>query len=529
MWEVKVKKTLVLTSIMVTCLFLSLFLAYSVATNEPVYIIGVRPVPSVTLPKWLMPLEDVIALLPKTTNIILSNSSEIPVTLNWISVADPEFPEFDYKPYSSGRYLATATFELPEGVLPNASVPLRVTTTVIQPTALLPGLYPWVTPLTIDFPWLNQPGTYVTATMTLDGFTRVYHYYIPSSYDGSKPLPLVFSLHGGGSCGIAALITVQRIAEKEGFIAVAPDAINWRWDRAIDVRFISAIIHEMSKHYNIDARRIYAVGISMGGMMATYLAYDLPDKIAAIGIVSGSRQMAEYADAGVPLPRPMTVVITAGVPERIYGQPINEHLRARKAVNFLVQQLHCNPVPDIAYWPPNADDPYTNVTRYVYSGGIYGTEVVYYEIGNGAHGWPGGIQYAIPSSIGWITRHIDGVEEMWSILKKHALPEQVSIDIKPGSCTNSVNLKSEGVIPVAILTTCSFDATKVDHETVRFGREGWEAKPVHYALEDVDNDGDIDMILHFRTQDTGIQPGDTIAKLTGRSFYGTDTIRIVPP
>ena len=44
----------------------------------------------------------------------------------------------------------------------------------------------------------------------------------------------------------------------------------------------------------------------------------------------------------------------------------------------------------------------------------------------------------------------------------------VVIDIKPGSETNPVNVKSKGVIPVAILTTADFDATSVDHTTVVF-------------------------------------------------------------
>ena len=74
----------------------------------------------------------------------------------------------------------------------------------------------------------------------------------------------------------------------------------------------------------------------------------------------------------------------------------------------------------------------------------------------------------------------------------------ICIDIKPGSCPNSININSNGVIPVAILTTPCFDAAGVDPETVVFSG----ASPVHYALEDVDGDGDTDLILHFRTQDT---------------------------
>lgn len=110
----------------------------------------------------------------------------------------------------------------------------------------------------------------------------------------------------------------------------------------------------------------------------------------------------------------------------------------------------------------------------------------------------------------------------------------VQIDIKPGSDPNSINLKSNGVIPMAVLTDGSFDAASVNPTTVLFGQTGYEAEPVHYSFDDVDDDGDTDMILHFRTQDTGMEPDDTEAILTGLTtdgteITGTDSVRIVPP
>lgn len=93
----------------------------------------------------------------------------------------------------------------------------------------------------------------------------------------------------------------------------------------------------------------------------------------------------------------------------------------------------------------------------------------------------------------------------------------ISIDIR-----SSINPRSKGKIPVAILTTDTFDATTVDPSTVLFGATGTEAAPVHFALEDVDGDGDIDLILHFNTRDTGIACGDSSASLTGETFNGQE-------
>jgi hypothetical protein len=111
-----------------------------------------------------------------------------------------------------------------------------------------------------------------------------------------------------------------------------------------------------------------------------------------------------------------------------------------------------------------------------------------------------------------------------------AVVEDVEIDIKPGSFPNSINLGSRGVVPVAILSEDDFDASEVDPATVTFA----DASPVRWALEDVDNDGDVDMILHFKIQELALDASSTEATLIGTTqsgvnFAGTDSVRIVPP
>jgi len=106
------------------------------------------------------------------------------------------------------------------------------------------------------------------------------------------------------------------------------------------------------------------------------------------------------------------------------------------------------------------------------------------------------------------------------------------IDIKPGNNPNSINPKSDGKIPVAILSNSKFDATTVNINTALFGVTGNEATPYKSALEDVNEDGKTDIILHFITQDTGVKCGDKEAKITGETlsgttFEGTDSINTV--
>lgn len=111
----------------------------------------------------------------------------------------------------------------------------------------------------------------------------------------------------------------------------------------------------------------------------------------------------------------------------------------------------------------------------------------------------------------------------------------VELDIKPDSDPNSINCKNQnGVIPVAILTTDVFNVMTADPLTVRFGRTGTEAAETHGKghIEDIDSDGDLDMVFHFRLGDTGIQCSDTEAILTGKTYagkpiQGEDAIRTV--
>lgn len=97
----------------------------------------------------------------------------------------------------------------------------------------------------------------------------------------------------------------------------------------------------------------------------------------------------------------------------------------------------------------------------------------------------------------------------------------VNIDVHPGDNQPVVNLRSQGAVPVVILSTSTFDATKVNPLTVRFGRTGTEASPVHSSLQDVNGDGLLDMVLQFKTQSTGLQLGDSQAILMGRTSDGT--------
>ena len=107
-------------------------------------------------------------------------------------------------------------------------------------------------------------------------------------------------------------------------------------------------------------------------------------------------------------------------------------------------------------------------------------------------------------------------------------PPNVTIDVKPGSDENPINCTNEnGVIPVAILTTDEFDAADVDHTTVRFGPGGamethYDAHAMKRHVEDVDLDGDLDLVFHFRGYEAAIGCSDTSVTLWGTTLDGYD-------
>lgn len=115
---------------------------------------------------------------------------------------------------------------------------------------------------------------------------------------------------------------------------------------------------------------------------------------------------------------------------------------------------------------------------------------------------------------------------------------EVALDIKPGSDPNSINCDiPQKVIPVAILTSETFDALTVDDTTVTFeGAAEFHVKrrtgePIRHE-EDVDGDSDLDLVFHFRLGDTDLTCDSTEGTLTGRTFagvevQGTDSVRML--
>lgn len=267
------------------------------------------------------------------------------------------------------------------------------------------------------------------------GKLRTYELYIPSSYQPSRPLPLVLVFHGHNGTGqsIADVTRFNNLAEKQGFIVVYPDGIDHNWNlrgaalgKVDDVSFTSALINLIEKNINIDSRRIYAAGFSKGAIFAQDLACELPNKIAAFASVAGSLPVRLTSKCQPNTPISM-LMINGTNDLAVYYEGDSENKRGAlisipQAVNYWRTQAKCTspaqvqPLPD----PNPSDHIQVKNSRYLNCSG--GSEVLLTDIVDGGHFWPGGATQD-PNTIKFNTAiNYNATEAIWEFFQRHNLP-----------------------------------------------------------------------------------------------------------
>ncbi len=134
------------------------------------------------------------------------------------------------------------------------------------------------------------------STIVIDGVTRSFYTKVPQNYNNDLEYSLMFYLHAAGETAVDVMNKgFTEKAHKVNFIIVYPTGLSGNWklyndtDKGnSDVNFITTLIDTLSAEYNIDKKRVYSSGRSLGGFMSFQLAYEIPDKIAAISVISGS-------------------------------------------------------------------------------------------------------------------------------------------------------------------------------------------------------------------------------------------------
>ena len=165
-----------------------------------------------------------------------------------------------------------------------------------------------------------KPGN-TNATLEHAGAKRDYIIHVPATYTGKARVPLLIDMHGSGQSATAQMGTSHWNAKADaaGFIVIYPNALNARWNAGTccspsmelnidDLGFLRAVVEKTTTDGCIDRKRVYASGLSGGGLMAYRLACMAADMFAAVAPVSG-------ADVTIPCTpsAPVSVVAFRGL------------------------------------------------------------------------------------------------------------------------------------------------------------------------------------------------------------------------
>jgi polyhydroxybutyrate depolymerase len=136
-----------------------------------------------------------------------------------------------------------------------------------------------------------------TVTLQSGGMSRSYLLHIPPGYDGMKPLPLVFDVHGYTSFASEQMMRSKwdKMADKEGFVLIEPEGVNKSWNAGSccggnsqdDVKYFRDVVAKATADLCIDKKRVYVSGHSNGGAMTHRLACEAADIFAAAAPVCG--------------------------------------------------------------------------------------------------------------------------------------------------------------------------------------------------------------------------------------------------
>ncbi|MDO4899569.1 PHB depolymerase family esterase [Actinomyces sp.] len=288
--------------------------------------------------------------------------------------------------------------------------------------------------------------------VSFEGQTYPVRVHVPDGADPATSLPLVLDLHGSNSNGVsqAEISGLDAVADAAdtGFIVAQPTAAialdtdnplpdgNWAWnvpgvpttageypadDARDDVAYLAAVIDTLTEQACVDTDSVYATGYSGGGRMASALACERPDLIAAIAPVAGLRAGRAAADDSTRLDpstctpaQPVSVVTFHGTDDVVNPYDGNDDPRwgykVEAAASGWAQLNGCAAEPTTE----KVGD-HVSLTRYGSCEG--GAEVALYTVDAGGHTWPGtGVDL---SALGTITQEIKASQLMWEFFAAH--------------------------------------------------------------------------------------------------------------
>lgn len=305
--------------------------------------------------------------------------------------------------------------------------------TTVGGTNVPPPTVPAVVPATTPVSDAARPayatflaGDYNKTIATKDGLTRSYIVHIPTGYDPKNAYPLVVVLHGGFGSGanVEAQTGMSTLADANKFIAVYPDGTanakgTRTWNAGAccgqssvnnidDVGYIKQLVASLETTYHVNTKKVFATGMSNGGMLTNRLACEASDIFVAVAPVAGTPQVS------VCNPKhPVPILMVHGTDDD------NVPYNGGHGISIVTKNNTFISVPQtLADWsvrnkcagkemitsvPPLTNDGIT-IDKITYSQCLAPT--ILYRINGGAHAWPG--------STGTSTKSFDASKTIWS-------------------------------------------------------------------------------------------------------------------
>jgi polyhydroxybutyrate depolymerase len=317
--------------------------------------------------------------------------------------------------------------------------------------------------------------------ITVDDISRTFTVHLPKGYDSQQHYPVVILLHGRNQDAddMARLTHFnQRVADKNGIIAVYPNAARGQWNIGVrpeqpsmgmarsggghrggwggggypgggggypgggggypgggrrggqtpdetknkpepadDVAFLNEMLDQLALKYSVDTHRIYATGLGDGGFMALRAGCSIADRVAAVAAVS-----AALPKTMICLPsRPVPALFMAGTDDPIIPnnggtyKPGQFHvLSAEDSAKTWAKFDRCEEKPAQDKLPASGKGG-KDIKTFTFGGCHDNAQVVLYSIKGGGNTWPGGEQYLSEKEVGK-TSDLNANEIIWSFL-----------------------------------------------------------------------------------------------------------------
>ena len=327
--------------------------------------------------------------------------------------------------------------------------------------------------------------------VTVDDVSRTFAVHLPKGYDSQQHYPVVILLHGRNQDAddMARLTHFSQLADKDGVIAVYPNATRGQWNIGVrpeqpstgmgprgggrrggwggypgggggypgggggyprggqgggqnpdetknkpepadDVAFLNQMLDQLAIKYSVDAHRVYATGLGDGGFMALRAGCSLADRVAAVAVVA-----ADLPKTMICLPsRPVPALFMDGTEDPIipysggtYKSGQFHVLSAEDSAKAWAKFDRCGEKPTQSKLPA-AEKGGKEIKTFTFGGCQDNAQVVLYSIKGGGDTWPGGEQYLSEKEVGKTSNDLNANEIIWSFLVTRKIAGESAVE-----------------------------------------------------------------------------------------------------